>query len=63
MDANYYLLLSRDTDDFEVPVLDLYEFETYAELWEVLQDELFLNHIRWYQIYWGDTLMMQKLIK
>ena len=63
MDASYFLLISRDTSTFEAPVLDLYEFKTYSELWQYLQDELFQNEVRWYQIYWGDTLMMQKLIK
>ena len=63
MDASYFLLISLDTASFEVPELELYRFEQYSDLWQFLQDELFQNEIRWYQIYWGDTLMMQKLIK
>lgn len=62
MDAKYYLLLSVNTEDFETPMLDLYEFDQYSQVWEKLQDELFYNRVRWYQIYWGDTLMMQKLV-
>lgn len=63
MDASYFLLISLDTATFEAPELELYRFEQYSDLWQFLQDELFQNEIRWYQIYWGDTLMMQKLIK
>lgn len=63
MDANYYLLISRNTDNFDTPILDLYEFDTYSQLWQHLQNELFQNYVRWYQIYWGDTLMMQKLVR
>lgn len=63
MDSKYYLLLSLNTDDFEAPMLDLYEFDQYSQVWEKLQDELFFNRVRWYQIYWGDTLMMQKLVR
>lgn len=63
LDANYYLLISRNTDNFETPILDLYEFDTYSQLWQHLQNELFQNYVRWYQIYWGDTLMMQKLVR
>lgn len=63
MDAKYYLLISRNTDNFETPMLDLYEFDTYSQLWQHLQNELFQNYVRWYEIYWGDTLMMQKLVR
>lgn len=63
MDASYFLLISLDREVFEVPELELYRFDQYSDLWQFLQDELFQNEIRWYQIYWGDTLMMQKLIK
>lgn len=62
MDSKYYLLLSLNTEDFETPMLDLYEFDQYSQVWEKLQDELFYNRVRWYQIFWGDTLMMQKLV-
>lgn len=63
MDSNYFLLVSKDTETFEAPALELSEFETYADLWQYLQDLLFYNEVRWYQIFYGDTLMMQKLVK
>lgn len=63
MDCKYFLLVSKDTDQFETPVLDLYEFDGYSELWQFLNDLLFMNEVRWYQIFYGDTLMMQKLVK
>lgn len=63
MDSKYFLLLSLDSDVFEAPDLKLYPFETYSDLWQFLQDTLFLESVRWYQIYWGDTLIMQRTLK
>ena len=63
MDSKYFLLLSLDSDVFEVPDLKLYPFDTYSDLWQFLQDTLFLESVRWYQIYWGDTLIMQRTLK
>lgn len=63
MDCKYFLLVSKDTEQFETPVLDLYEFDGYSELWHYLNDLLFMNEVRWYQIFYGDTLMLQKLVK
>lgn len=62
MDSKYYLLISRDTDQFEAPELVLKGYDSYSELWQELQDALFLDDIRWYQIYWGDTLITQRII-
>ena len=61
MDAKYFLLISLETDNFEAPELKLFEFDTYSELWQHLQDILFMNQIRWYQIYWGDNLMQKRV--
>jgi hypothetical protein len=63
MDAKYYLLISQDTDQFEAPALALYEFDQYSDLWHFLEDLLWMEDIRWYQIFWGDTLMMQKMVR
>ena len=62
MDSKYYLLISRDTDQFEDPELVLKGYDTYSDLWQELQDALFLDDIRWYQIYWGDTLITQRIL-
>ncbi len=56
MDACYYLLLSLGE------TLELHNFDTYTELWQYLQDRLFLDRPRWYQIYWGDSLILQKML-
>lgn len=63
MDSKYFLLISLDSDVFEAPELKLTTFDTYSELWQYLQDVLFLYRVRWYQIYWGDTLIMQRTLK
>lgn len=63
MDCNYYLLLSLETDNFDTPMLELFNFDTYSALWQYLQDTMFMEDIRWYQIYWGETLMMQKRVR
>lgn len=62
MDSKYFLLISRNSDQYETPELVLRGYDTYSELWHELQDALFLDDIRWYQIYWGDTLIMQRFI-
>ena len=59
MDAKYYLLVCTN-DRFEAPELQLHPFDQYSALWQYLQDLLFLHDIKWYQIYWGDTLIMQR---
>lgn len=59
MDAKYYLLICT-SDRFEAPELKLYPFDQYSALWQYLQDLLFLHDIKWYQIFWGDTLIMQR---
>lgn len=56
MDACYYLLLSLGE------TLELHNFDTYTELWQYLQDRLFLDRPHWYQIYWGDSLILQKML-
>lgn len=63
MDSKYFLLISRDTDIPETPELVLKSYETYSALWQELQDALFLDPIRWYQIFWGDTLIMQRFVR
>lgn len=63
MDSNYFLLISRDTYIHEAPELVLKSYDTYSELWQELQDALFLDPIRWYQIFWGDTLIMQRMLR
>lgn len=59
MDAKYYLLICTN-EHIEAPELQLYPFDSYSALWQYLQDLLFLNDIKWYQIYWGETLIMQR---
>lgn len=61
MDAKYYLLICT-SDDFTTPELQLYPFDQYSALWQYLQDLLFLNDIKWYQIYWGETMIMQRTV-
>lgn len=61
MDAQYYLLICTNKH-FEAPELKLYPFDQYSALWQFLQDLLFLNDIKWYQIYWGETLIMQRTV-
>ena len=56
MDACYYLLLSLGE------TLELHNFDTYTQLWQYLQDRLFMDRPRWYQIYWGDSLILQTLL-
>lgn len=60
MDARYYVLLA--TGDIGEEALELYPFDTYSELWHYLQDRLFMDRIKWYQIYWGDVLMIQRVL-
>lgn len=60
MDSKYYLLIS--TGIFGEEALELHSFEIYSELWQYLQDRLFYREIKWYQIFWGDVLMMQKMV-
>lgn len=62
MDSKYFLLISRDSDQFDTPELILRDYDSYSTLWQDLQDALFLDDIRWYQIYWGDSLIMQRYI-
>ena len=59
MDAKYYLLICT-SDDFTTPELQLHPYDQYSALWQDLQDLLFLHDIKWYQIFWGDTLIMQR---
>lgn len=61
MDANYFLLIS--TGEIGAEELELHSFETYSQLWQYLQDRLFLDRIKWYQIYWGDTRIMQRVLR
>lgn len=61
MDACYYLLICTN-EHFEAPKLELYPFDQYSELFQYLQDRLFLTDIKWYQIYWGETLIMQRTV-
>ena len=61
MDSKYYLLICTN-DNFEAPELQLYPFDQYSALWQYLQDLLFLHDIKWYQIYWGETLIMQRTV-
>lgn len=61
MDAKYYVLLALG--DIGEERLELKGFDSYSELWHYLQDRLFLDRIKWYQIYWGDTLMAQRVLK
>lgn len=60
MDSCYYVLLSTGNDGVEE--LELHSFNDYSSLWQYLQDRLFLDRIKWYQIYWGDTLIMQRVL-
>lgn len=60
MDSCYYVLLSTGNDGAEE--LELHSFDNYSLLWQYLQDRLFLDRIKWYQIYWGDTLIMQRVL-
>ena len=60
MDAKYYLLLS--TGDIITPEIELHPFDDYSVLCQYLQDRLFMDRIGWYQIYWGDVLMQQKVL-
>ena len=60
MDASYFLLLA--TDEIGEVALELQKFDSYTELWQYLQDRLFLDRLKWYQIYWGDTLIMQRIL-
>lgn len=62
MDAKYYLLICTD-EHFEAPELQLIPFDQYSALWQYLQDLLFLNEIKWYQIFWGETLIMQRNVR
>lgn len=60
MDADYYVLLS--TGDVIAPALELHKFTDYSSLWQYLQDRLFMDRIAWYQIYYGDVLIMQRVL-
>jgi hypothetical protein len=60
MDASYFLLLA--TGEIGEEALELHPFDSYSELWQYLQDRLFLDRIKWYQIFWGDTLIMQRVL-
>lgn len=60
MDSKYFLLIA--TGEIGEEELQLTSYETYSELWHYLQDRLFLDRLKWYQIYWGDTLIMQKVL-
>ncbi len=59
MDSCYYLLIS--TGEIGAEELELHSFDSYSELWQYLQDRLFLDRLKWYQIFWGDTLIMQRV--
>lgn len=59
MDAKYFLLYSK-SEYWDTPELHLFSFDQYSELWQYLQDLLFLEDLNWYQIFWGDTLIMQR---
>ena len=61
MDANYFLLIA--TGEIGEEELELNKFETYSQLWQYLQDRLFMDRIKWYQVYWGDTLIMQRVLR
>lgn len=61
MDAKYYVLLALG--DIGEERLELKPFDSYSDLWHYLQDRLFMDDIKWYQIYWGDTLMAQRVLK
>ena len=60
MESCYYLLLC--TDDTTAPELELHPFNTYSELWQYLQDRLFLDRLKWYKIYWGDTQILSRVL-
>ena len=60
MDSDYFLLYSKNTEAYGAPELVLKRYVTYSSLWQALQDILFLEDIKWYQIFWGDTLIMQR---
>lgn len=61
MDANYFLLIA--TGEIGAEELELNKFDTYSQLWQYLQDRLFMDRIKWYQVYWGDTLIMQRVLR
>ena len=61
MGAKYYVLLALGEIGEEY--LELHPFDSYSELWHYLKDRLFMDSIKWYQIYWGDTLMTQRILK
>lgn len=60
MDSKYYVLLA--TGDTGEEALELHPFDDYSSLWHYLTDRLFLYRIKWYQIYWGDVLMVQRVL-
>lgn len=61
MDSKYFLLIA--SGEIGEESLKLTSYDSYSELWQYLQDRLFLDSPKWYQIYWGDTLIMQRVLR
>lgn len=61
MDSKYFLLIA--SGEIGEEELQLTSYDSYSDLWQFLQDRLFLDAIKWYQIFWGDTLITQRVLR